>query len=128
MTDAAQRRAEAGAPGLLDPLVHWGLRWALAGRLLALIASLSLGQITLGGGTGGMKAPFITADHFLAANSFTLNDAKGNARLVLSTDPDVPILQVKDPNDHTLLAINATDKAATFVIQDGAGKKLFSAP
>jgi hypothetical protein len=107
---------------------HRRYRMATAGLLLALIASVSMGQITLGGGTGGMKAPFITADHFLAANSFTLNDAKGNARLVLSTDPDVPILQVKDTSDHTLLAINATDKAATFVIQDAAGKKLFSAP
>jgi hypothetical protein len=107
---------------------HRRYRTATAGLLLALIASLSMGQITLGGGTGGMKAPFITADHFLAANSFTLNDAKGNARLVLSTDADTPILQVKDPENHTLLAINATDKAANLVIQDAAGKKLFSAP
>lgn len=103
-------------------------RLATSGLLLALIASLSLGQITLGGGTGGMKAPFITADHFLAANSFTLNDKEGKARLILSTDADTPILQVKDPDDHTLLSITATDKAANLLIQDAAGKKLFSAP
>jgi hypothetical protein len=103
-------------------------RLATASLLLCLIASLSLGQITLGGGTGGMKAPFITADHFLAANSFTLNDKDGKARLVLSTDPETPILQIKDPADHTLLSITATDKAASLLIQDPAGKKLFSAP
>jgi hypothetical protein len=103
-------------------------RLATASLLLALIASVSLGQITLGGGTGGMKAPFVTADHVLVAHSLTLNDANGKARLVLSTDADTPLLEVKDPNNNTLLAINATDKAANLLIQDPAGKKLFSAP
>src|SRR4051812_31237047 len=39
MRDAARLRAPARAPGLLDPLACHGLRWALAGRLLALTAA-----------------------------------------------------------------------------------------
>jgi hypothetical protein len=105
-------------------------RWRLAaGSLLLVIAGgVLMGQVTLGGGTGGMRAPLITGDRLVANQSLTVNDADGKPRLVLSGDASVPVIQVKDKDDHTLLAISSDAKGTSIVITDAAGKKIFSAP
>ena len=106
-------------------------RWKIAAGslLLLVIAGISMGQIIMGGGTGGMQAPLITVDRVIANKSITLNDAAGKPRLLFSNDPAVPAIQIKDKDDHTLLAITSDAKGATAIlIQDADGKKLFSAP
>jgi hypothetical protein len=107
------------------------LRWKLAtfSLLLLAVAAVSLGQhITIGGGTGGMQAPVITADKLIANQSITLNDSTGTPRLVLSAAKDAPSLALKDADDHTLMLLALDKDAANILIQDAKGKKLFAAP
>ena len=105
-------------------------RWRLlACSLLILgIAGVSMGQIVLGGGTGGMHAPLVTTDKLVANKSVVLNDGNGNTRLVLSTGDDSAKIEMKNKDDKTLLVISSDDKAATILIQSPEGKKLWSAP
>ena len=107
------------------------LMWISAALSLVILgtASLSLGQrITIGGNTGGMQAPLVTADRLVANKSIVLNDADGKPRLVFSNDKDDPAIAVKDADDHNLFAVSLDKDGANLQIKDAKGKKLFSAP
>ena len=114
----------------LQALESSARRWKIAALSLAVlaVASISVGQITLGGGTGGLKAPKVTCDDVVANKSLMLNDSNGKTRLLLAADNDEPFIELKDADGHTLLSLNVTKDAAQILIQDSKGKKLFSAP
>ncbi|HVT79384.1 MAG TPA: hypothetical protein VHM90_01900 [Phycisphaerae bacterium] len=105
-------------------------RWRMAAVSLLLLGAgaVSMGQITLGGGTGGMRAPLITADEYVVNKSITVNDSNGKPRLVLSTENDIPTIRFKDKDNKPLLIISTDPKTQSIVIQDADGKKLAGLP
>jgi hypothetical protein len=106
-------------------------RWKLAtlSLLLLAIAAASFGGVILGGDTGGMSAPKVTADNLIANRSISLNDSNGKPRIVLTVDAaDNPGIVLKDKDDHVLMKIATEKDEARILIQDAKGKKLFAAP
>jgi predicted nucleic acid-binding protein len=57
-----------------------------------------------------------------------ITDADSKPRLILAAEKGSPTLEIRDTDDHSLLSLSSDGKAATIVIQDAQGKKLFAAP
>src|SRR4051794_1027360 len=95
-------------------------RWRVAAMSLIVggIGAMSMGQITLGGGSGGIQAPLITADNYVVNKALTFNDSNGKGRVVISVENDKPVIEMKDGEEHTLVSITGTEKGGSFLIQD----------